>query len=51
MEAGQKQTILERLAALKLGLEQAPKSMRWRMRDRVGERVQWYELPEEVRRG
>ncbi len=51
MEAGQKQTIVERLAALRLGLDRAPKSLRWRMRDRVGERVQWYELPEEVRRG
>jgi hypothetical protein len=25
-----------------------PKTLRWRLRARVGERVQWYELPEEV---
>ena len=25
-----------------------PKSLRWKLRSRVGERVQWYELPEEV---
>jgi hypothetical protein len=28
--------------------EQAPKSMKWRLRANVGERVRWYELPEEV---
>jgi hypothetical protein len=26
----------------------APKSMQWKMRSRVGDRVRWYELPEEV---
>lgn len=30
-------------------LDAAPKSMRWKMRARIGERVRWYELPEEVR--
>jgi hypothetical protein len=25
-----------------------PKSLKWKIRSRVGERVQWYELPEEV---
>jgi hypothetical protein len=29
-------------------IEQEPKSRRWRLRARVGERVRWYELPEEV---
>jgi hypothetical protein len=28
--------------------EQAPKSVKWRLRSNVGERVRWYELPEEV---
>ena len=27
-------------------IEDAPKSMGWKMRARMGERVQWYELPE-----
>jgi hypothetical protein len=27
-------------------LEAEPKSMRWRLRARVGERIRWYELPE-----
>jgi hypothetical protein len=30
-------------------LDTTPKSARWKMRDRVGERIRWYELPEEVR--
>ncbi|MGZ4178353.1 MAG: hypothetical protein ACXVUX_19245 [Solirubrobacteraceae bacterium] len=29
-------------------LQQAPKSRRWKLRDRVGERKRWYELPEET---
>jgi hypothetical protein len=28
--------------------EQAPKSVKWRLRANIGERVRWYELPEEV---
>ena len=32
-------------------IDEAPKSMRWRARARVGERVPWYELPEGPRRG
>jgi hypothetical protein len=39
--AGQARRLLE-LA------EQAPKSVKWRLRSNVGERVRWYELPEEV---
>jgi len=30
-------------------IEQAPKSFGWRSRARIGERVRWYETPEEVR--
>ena len=30
-------------------LETAPKSIAWRARARIGERVRWYETPEEVR--
>jgi hypothetical protein len=43
----------ERIAAradeLDAALAAAPKSTRWRMRARVGERVRWYEDPEEAR--
>ena len=38
----------ERLDQLLEHLERAPKSRRWRLRARVGDRVRWYELPEDV---
>jgi hypothetical protein len=38
----------ERLQALWRRVEAEPKSRRWRLRDRVGDRVRWYEEPEEV---
>jgi hypothetical protein len=28
--------------------EDAPKSRRWKMRSRIGERKRWYEVPEET---
>jgi hypothetical protein len=28
--------------------DDVPKTMKWKLRSKVGERVQWYELPEEV---
>jgi hypothetical protein len=34
--------------ALATALEEAPKSRRWKLRDRIGERKRWYELPEET---
>ncbi len=39
------------VAQAKLLLEQAeaaPKGLKWRLRANVGDRVRWYELPEEV---
>ena len=40
-------TIEERLRALWAAIERAPKSTRWKLRSRVGDRVRWYEEPEE----
>jgi Uncharacterised nucleotidyltransferase len=37
-----------RLARLDEGLRAAPKSLRWKTRAKVGRKVKWYELPEEV---
>ena len=39
--------IIERLKALWKHIDDAPKSTKWRLRSRVGDRVRWYELPEE----
>jgi hypothetical protein len=41
----------ERVEKIRRAIDQAPKSMRWRARARIGERVPWYELPEDPRRG
>lgn len=40
--------IPKQVSALRDAIAAAPKSMAWRMRSRVGERVRWYETPEEV---
>jgi hypothetical protein len=29
-------------------MEAAPKSIKWKLRARVGERVSWYDEPEEI---
>jgi hypothetical protein len=44
------QLIRERVQTLQQHMRQAPKSVSWKMRDKLGRRVQWYDLPEEVRR-
>jgi hypothetical protein len=41
--------ISERLDQLWQRIDAQPKSLKWKLRDRVGDRVSWYELPEEVR--
>lgn len=39
------------LDRLRAAIDAAPKSTRWKLRARIGERVQWYEEPEEVGHG
>jgi hypothetical protein len=46
LEDDEKKIATERVIRLKKMIEDAPKSMGWKMRARMGERVQWYELPE-----
>ena len=41
-------TVERRVAELRTRLDAEPKSRGWRLRARVGERVRWYELPEEA---
>ena len=38
----------EQAAALRKLADETPKSMKWRVRSGVGDKVRWYELPEEV---
>jgi hypothetical protein len=40
-------TIVDRLKTMWRHIEEAPKSSRWRLRSRLGDRVKWYEEPEE----
>jgi hypothetical protein len=43
-------TIRERIDALLAAIEREPKSLPWKLRAQLGDRVRWYDLPEEVRR-
>jgi len=45
---GGKRDAVGQLRALSEAIEAAPKSLRWKARARVGDRVRWYELPEET---
>lgn len=36
------------IRALRTAIDAAPKSIRWKLRSAVGDRVSWYELPEEI---
>jgi hypothetical protein len=42
--------VADRIAGIAAAITSAPKSLRWRARARLGRRVPWYELPEEVAR-
>ena len=41
--------VSQRLDELWARIDGRPKSLKWKLRARVGDRVSWYELPEEVR--
>jgi hypothetical protein len=41
--------VAAQVGALRQAIEDAPKSRAWRLRSRVGERIRWYETPEEVK--
>ena len=42
-----KTLVKQRLESLRTRFDGVPKTIRWKARARVGERVQWYELPEQ----
>ena len=50
IETSGKVLISERIERLRAEIEAAPKSRKWKLRDRIGDRKQWYETPEEVDR-
>jgi hypothetical protein len=50
LETEQVRTVEERVTAITEAMVSAPKSRRWGLRSRIGRRVLWYELPDEVGR-
>jgi hypothetical protein len=40
--------VAERLRRLRAQLDEVPKSRGWKLRARIGDRVRWYQIPEEV---
>src|SRR5260370_1739614 len=44
-----RELVSSRLDQLWSAVEAQPKPLKWRLRAQVGDRMQWYELPEEVR--
>jgi len=47
---GERELILQRLGAIERAMEDEPKGSKWKLRARVGDKVRWYEDPEEVER-
>jgi hypothetical protein len=50
LEPGEREAITARIERLGAAIDAAPKSRKWKLRDRIGERKRWYEEPEEVDR-
>jgi len=47
MNDDERELVTKRIGQLQKATERAPKSLAWRVRAAIGERVRWYELPEE----
>ena len=45
-DAQQKEVARSRIEKLRKMFETSPKSLTWKLREKVGENVRWYELPE-----
>ncbi len=44
-----RELVRSRVAEIQRAIDAGPKPLKWRLRAQVGDRLQWYELPEEVR--
>ena len=44
-----RELVRSRIAELWKAIDERPKPLKWKLRAQVGDRIQWYELPEEVR--
>lgn len=43
--------VMSKISQIKAAVDAEPKSLKWKMRAKVGEKVRWYEIPEEPLRG
>lgn len=50
LDVGSRTRALSNLDNLRMSIESTPKSLRWKLRAAIGERVRWYELPEDPTR-
>lgn len=50
LDEKKKQTIRERVAIIQAAMEAAPKSLTWKIRNKIGTRVRWYNEVEEIQR-
>ncbi len=48
LESSHATRIRERIGVLRGSMERTPKTVRWKIRARIGERLTWYEMPEEL---
>jgi hypothetical protein len=51
LEPAELEVIRRRVGEIEQAVERSPKSAKWKMRARVGDRVRWYEDPEEIDKG
>ena len=51
LDQAERELVADRLTRLKERIDAEPKPMKWRMRDRVGDRVRWFAEPEEEAAG
>jgi hypothetical protein len=51
LEEPARNSLSDKIAAAREAANRGPMSMRWKARARIGDRKQWYELPEDPRRG
>ena len=47
LKDSEKELVKKRIGQLSAAIERVPKGIAWKMRAAIGERVRWYELPEE----
>jgi len=46
-----KEIVISKVGNIKAKIDAEPKTLKWKIREKIGERVRWYEIPEEPLRG